>query len=203
MKLLMLTTAAFLATSWTLFAQKEVYPLSGSGASGQYNTVMDPAMGDGSLGNQTKVLPADNIYVGQAGEGGSAYLLAFDTNKELWDAASQGKLTLELPLIGKTGSGAKVTVLLLGGSKPLEAKKWARFGAWNVASGYTVLGEISGEENAQPFTFKVDWAGKGIWDQNPVAWFAVFVQEKDFKGNDDKMIFAGEGASMPKLVIAE
>jgi len=199
----LILTAALLAASCAFVSAKDLYPLSGDGASGQYNTKMDPAMGDGALGNQTRVLPSEKIFVGQAGELGSAYLLAFETTPEVRTAASEGKLSLELPLVGKTGDGAKVTVLLLGGSKPVSESKWARFRSWNVASGYTIVGHIPETALPQSYTFEIDWAEKGIWTKNPIAWFAVFVEQGNFKGDDNKMIFSGQGPEMPKLVIAE
>lgn len=202
MKTFIFATALFFALS-SLVSAKEVYPMVGDGASGQYNTKMDPSMGDGSLMNQTRALPADTIFVGESGVGGSAYLLAFETTPDIRTKGSQGKLRLELPLVGKSGNGVKVKVILLGGSKPLSENKWARYRAWNVAGGYTVLGEIPVSAEAQTFHFDINWAEKGIWENAPIAWFAVFTEEGNLMGKDSKMIFAGEGEKMPKLVTVD
>lgn len=207
MKKILILSLLSLSIGLTL-SGRVLEPLTEKNSSGGYLFKAEPAEGDGSLGSHFKPLPNDEVPVGVNPKGeGLAYLIAFETTDEdrqmmTWLHNNQQTATFKLPLVGKTWEGIPAKVILLGGTEKLADNQWARFGAWNVANGYTILGEIPAGKDKEVLEFPLDWNGKGVTAKRPVCWIAVFVPldaGKDSNGNHAQYKFSGSANAMPVI----
>jgi hypothetical protein len=186
----------------------------GSPYSGRIQHTTPPGGGAGSLSHMGQQLPQKEIRVGPSSEEGIglAFLVGLEIDDEQRNAMMMTeKVEFVVNVVavdsynGAPPSPLKVALLASGeGSDP----RWSRFGAWNKAKDFKLIGTIEHDPEPGEYRFDVTEAlreAPPTSKSKPMLYFAIYSPEEDLteENGGRHVMFSGEGETAPHIDIAE